>query len=312
MTLYTYIIFSIGGKGREGKGREGKGREGKGREKRREEKRREEKRREEKRREEKRREEKRREEKRREEKRREEKRREEKRREEKRREEKRREEKRREERRGHTPKSRYTARWVKNWLNSRAQRVAVNAATNGWRLVPSSAPQGSILGPVLFNICISDLHAGVECTLRQFADDTKPGGAADPFEGQEALQRHLDRLEHWAIINGMKLNKNKCWILHMRRSNTRHKYKLGEEWLESSPAKGIWGLERRRLRGDLLALSSFLRRGRGEGGDEDGKLCSAPQEGISFGLATAIQLKRPDSLGHLQGLVVLLISSSLV
>ncbi|KAK4807191.1 hypothetical protein QYF61_024311 [Mycteria americana] len=39
----------------------------------------------------------------------------------------------------------------------------------------------------------------------------------------------LDRLEHWAIISGMKFNKSKCWILHLGRSNAGHKYKLGEE-----------------------------------------------------------------------------------
>ncbi|KAK4810867.1 hypothetical protein QYF61_008839 [Mycteria americana] len=99
-------------------------------------------------------------------------------------------------------------RWAKNWLSGRPQRVVVNGATSG-----CSVPQGSILGPVLFNSFINDLDAGVECTLSKFADDTKLG---------EALQRDLDRLEHWAIINGMKFNKNKCRVLHLGRSNTGH------------------------------------------------------------------------------------------
>ncbi|KAK4810481.1 hypothetical protein QYF61_004261 [Mycteria americana] len=120
--------------------------------------------------------------------------------------------------------SRYTVRWVKNWLKGRPQRVVVNGATSG-----CSVPQGSILGPVLFNIFINNLDAGVECTLSKFAEDTKLGGAADCLEGQEALQRNLDRLEHWAIINGMKFNKTKCRVLHLGWSNAGHKYKLGED-----------------------------------------------------------------------------------
>ena len=42
-----------------------------------------------------------------------------------------------------------------------------------------------------------------------FADSTKLGDAIDFLQRQEALQRDLDMLEHWAVISGMKFNKNK-------------------------------------------------------------------------------------------------------
>ncbi|KAK4832343.1 hypothetical protein QYF61_021872 [Mycteria americana] len=87
-----------------------------------------------------------------------------------------------------------------------------------------------------------DLDARVERTISKFADDTKLVGSVDSLEGQEALQRDLDRSEHWAIINGMKFNKLKCQILHLGRSNAGHKYKLGEKWLESSPAERDLGV----------------------------------------------------------------------
>jgi len=91
-------------------------------------------------------------------------------------------------------------------------------------------------------IFINNLDAGVEYTLSNFADDTKLGGAVDSLEGQDALQRDLDRLEHWSMIDGAKFNKSKCRIAHQGWSNARHKYKLGEEWLESSPAERDLGV----------------------------------------------------------------------
>ena len=95
-----------------------------------------------------------------------------------------------------------------SYLTSRKQRVKISNSRSSWTPLSKGVPQGSILGPLLFNIFMNDLFMFIEkCMLYNYADDN----ALDSISAN--LGDVLRNLKHdgrnaieWFKINGMQAN----------------------------------------------------------------------------------------------------------
>ncbi|CAM5139726.1 unnamed protein product [Natator depressus] len=123
-------------------------------------------------------------------------------------------------------------RWIRNWLTGRLQQVLLKGELSGLREVTSGVPQGSVLGPILFNLFITDLGTKSGSVLIKFADDTKLGGIANLERDREIIQENLDDLVNWSNSNRMKFNSETCKVMHLGINNKNFSYKLGTHQLE--------------------------------------------------------------------------------
>ena len=121
--------------------------------------------------------------------------------------------------------NRKTLAWINNLLCQRHQQETVNGSKSDWMPVLLGVPQGTVLGPVLFNIFINDIVDEVESEIQPFADNRVCYRPVANIQDCEQLQKdHLtSRAKKWH----MPFEQSKSKIMCITRKTT---YKITHQY----------------------------------------------------------------------------------
>lgn len=104
-----------------------------------------------------------------------------------------------------------------SYLDSRKQFVEIRGFKSAVYDAPSGVPQGSILGPLLFDMFIDPISKILNTFFLIYADDIKIFSRISCVTDCENIQRDLDSLEMWCSTNGLSLNASKCYVMSYTR-----------------------------------------------------------------------------------------------
>ena len=107
---------------------------------------------------------------------------------------------------------------LKSYLQNRRQRVKLGSARSEWSILQNGVPQGSALGPLLFNVFMNDLFVKLcdRCSLYNYADDnTISISHSDTDELKRQLQDCSEMAIQWFESNQMQVNPSKFQLMIM-------------------------------------------------------------------------------------------------
>ena len=133
---------------------------------------------------------------------------------------------------------------IKNYLTKRKQRVKINGSYSTYRDITIGVPQGSVLGPLLFNIFINDIFLFVQNTsVCNYADDTTI------YACNSNLDTIINRLEtdssilaKWFSENYMKLNEEKCHFMIFGNRSKGSVVAIGKSTIKESEYEKLLGV----------------------------------------------------------------------
>ena len=125
-------------------------------------------------------------------------------------------------------------KWIKEFLTDRKQQVVIDNKFSTPSTVLSGVLQGSVLGPLLFQLFINDLPNGIDPLVKLYADDVLIMRSITTSDDHQILPNDLIKPAHWSSTWQMPFNLAKCE--HFTVTNKLHPsiclYKINDHTLQ--------------------------------------------------------------------------------
>ena len=133
-----------------------------------------------------------------------------------------------------------------SYLSNRKQRVRINGVHSEWRTLSKGVPQGSIMGPALFNLFMNDIVFVLsQAEIYNYADDNSISvHAKTRNEAISRLREETKNLTTWFDQNDMEANPGKYQSIFLKdsKAETRAHIGIGETTIVSSPSVKLLGV----------------------------------------------------------------------
>ena len=134
-------------------------------------------------------------------------------------------------------------RLIHDYLSNRKQRTKIDDNYSSWSEILFGVPQGSILGPLLFNIFLADLFFVVkDIYIASYPDDSTPFIVENNIDNVIAsLEQVSDALFNWFKNNRLKNNVDKCHVLVS--TNKPVGVEVGDYTIDNSECEKLLGVK---------------------------------------------------------------------